>query len=137
MICTLDKAQFEKIISERPELALKFIAIVSTRLKEVEEMLEHLAYGSVRKRLLFLLHKLADKFGAPLPAGKGGEEPGWIQLEVTLTHQELASMMGSIRETVTELLTELAAEGIVTKTVLRKPLQVQPERLRAALAACR
>ncbi|UOK57686.1 Crp/Fnr family transcriptional regulator [Bacillus sp. OVS6] len=63
IICTIDKNQFEKIIHDRPSVSLKFIEMVSNRLKEVEELLEYMAYSSVRKRLLFLLHKLAVKFG--------------------------------------------------------------------------
>lgn len=130
VICTINKSQFEQLMREKPELALHFIEIISTRLKEVEEMMEHMAYGSVRKRLLFLLHKLSEKFGS-------GTNQEWIELEVKLTHQELASMMGSIRETVSEQLTQLSAEGIVSKEGLRKPLRVHPERLKMAWEVCR
>ncbi len=118
------------LLRENFKIALHFIEIISTRLKEVEEMMEHMAYGSVRKRLLFLLHKLSEKFGS-------GTTQEWIELEVKLTHQELASMMGSIRETVSEQLTQLAAEGIVSKEGLRKPLRVHPERLKMAWEVCR
>lgn len=139
VICTIDKAQFEQLMTEKPRLALKFIEIVATRLKEVEEMLEHMAYGSVRKRLLFLLSKLSEKFGAGVPAAEGYHDEGegeWIQLEVKLTHQELASMMGSIRETVTEQLSELASEGIVDKKGLRSRIRIHPGRLKHALDRC-
>jgi len=121
-------------MTEKPRLALKFIEIVATRLKEVEELLEHIAYGSVRKRLLYLLHKLAVKFGASVPASEGRhDDTDWVQLEVKLTHQELASMMGSIRETVTEQLSRLALEGIVDKKGLRSLMRIHPGRLKAAL----
>lgn len=42
-------------------------------------------------------------------------------------------MMGCIRETVTETLHELTAEGVVKKAGLRKPLWLHQERLREAL----
>ncbi|MGG4495914.1 Crp/Fnr family transcriptional regulator [Brevibacillus reuszeri] len=138
VICTINKPQFEQLMREKPELALHFIEIISTRLKEVEEMMEHMAYGSVRKRLLYLLHKLSEKFGSGFSMGENEDtDRKWIELEVKLTHQELASIMGSIRETVTEQLTELAAEGIVSKEGQRKPLRVHPERLKMAWDACR
>ncbi|WP_326102042.1 Crp/Fnr family transcriptional regulator [Paenibacillus apiarius] len=131
VICTIDKAQFEKLIRERPELALKFIEILSARLKEVEEMLELMAYGSARKRLLYLLYKFSLKFGA-LQSAVEGQDPHWVRLEVKLTHKELASITGSIRETVTELLSDFAGEGIVNKEGLRKSLWVHTERLKEA-----
>lgn len=138
VICTIDRAQLEQLMSRWPKLALKFIEMVAIRLKEVEEMLEHIAYGSVRKRILYLLHKLSRKFGVAVPEGEGLRgEPGWIQLKVKLTHQELASMMGSIRETVTDLLNELSGEGIVYKGGPRRPLCIQPERLIKALEDCK
>ncbi|UIO41518.1 Crp/Fnr family transcriptional regulator [Brevibacillus brevis] len=129
VICSIDKGQFEELILEKPRLALHFIEIVSNRLQEVEEMMELMAYGSVRQRLVYLLGRLCEKYGGERQA----DAPEWIELAVNLTHQELATMMGCIRETVTETLHELTVEGIVKKAGLRKPLWVQRERLREAL----
>lgn len=135
VICSIDHVQFRQVMTERPELALRFIEIISARLKEVEELLERMAYGSVRQRLLFLLHKLSEKFKRDIPVREEGADPSWVQLEVELTHQELASMTGSIRETVTAMMNELAAEGIVRKEGPRKRLWIHADRLKAALAA--
>lgn len=135
VICSIDREQFEGILSAKPALAFVFIEALASRLKEMEEMLEHMAYGSVRKRVLYLLGKLQHKFGAE-NAEESGTDAGWIRLEVRLTHQELAGMAGSIRETVTDLLGKLAAEGIVRGTGHREALQVHPGKLRAALKAC-
>ncbi|MBD0382200.1 Crp/Fnr family transcriptional regulator [Paenibacillus sedimenti] len=136
VICTIDNEQFKDLIRERPVMALKFIEIVSSRLREVQEMLEHLAYGSVRKRLLFLLYKLSQKFGVRSPIAEGGKgDAVWLDLNVKLTHEELASMLGSIRETVTHLINEFAAEGIVKKSGSRRSLSIQPESLKTALQA--
>lgn len=119
LICKLNKQQFEKIIHMRPDIALRFIEIISNRLKEMEELLEQMAYGSVRKRLLFLLYKLSRKFGQQVE-----NNTNWLELEISITHQELATMMGSIRETVTNVLNALKKEGIVRKTSLHGVLQV-------------
>lgn len=128
VICEMDSGQFRKVITEKPELALKYIEIVTARLQETEDMLEYMAYGSVRKRLLFLFNKLVTKFPAPRSDG------GWIPLPVEMTHQELASMTGSIRETVTPILNQLADEGILRKEGNRKPYWIQRSRLQAALS---
>ncbi|MFC8687357.1 Crp/Fnr family transcriptional regulator [Brevibacillus porteri] len=129
VICSIDKGQFEELMLEKPRLALHFIEIVSNRLQEVEEMMELMAYGSVRQRLVYLLGRLCEKYGGECQT----DTPEWIELAVNLTHQELATMMGCIRETVTETLHELTVEGMVKKAGLRKPLWVHRERLKEAI----
>jgi len=135
IICTMDYGQFKWLIREKPQLGITFIEIMSARIKEVEELLGHMAYSSVRQRLLYLLYKLMNKFGGS-PDGQEGDavQTEWVELKVELTHQELASMTGSIRETVTEALNLLAAEGILKKNRGRKPLWINSDRLKRALA---
>ncbi|USK47909.1 Crp/Fnr family transcriptional regulator [Bacillus sp. CMF12] len=130
VICRIDRVQFEKIIRENPSISLKLLEIISSRLKEVEELLEYMAYSSARKRLLFLLNKLTEKFGDKLSKSSPGD---WIALDIHITHQELAMMMGSIRETVSALLNELNAEGIVRKAGRRGTMEVHSVRLKCAL----
>ncbi|MBX9976574.1 Crp/Fnr family transcriptional regulator [Cytobacillus firmus] len=130
VICRIDKVQFEKIIRENPSISLKLLEIISSRLKEVEELLEYMAYSSARKRLLFLVNKLTEKFGDKLLSSSPGE---WVALDIYITHQELAMMMGSIRETVTALLNEFNAEGIIRKAGRRGTMEVHSVRLKCAL----
>lgn len=128
VICEMDSGQFRKSITEKPELALKYIEIVTARLQETEDMLEYMAYGSVRKRLLYLFNKLVSKLN---PSASNEE---WIPISVQITHQELASMTGSIRETVTPILNQLAEEGILRREGARKPYSIHRSRLQAALS---
>lgn len=128
VICEMDSGQFRKAITEKPELALKYIEIVTARLQETEDMLEYMAYGSVRKRLLYLFNKLVSKLN---PSASNEE---WIPISVQITHQELASMTGSIRETVTPILNQLAEEGILRREGARKPYSIHRSRLQAALS---
>lgn len=130
VICRIDRVQFEKIIHENPSISLKLLEIISSPLKEVKELLEYMAYSSMRKRLLFLLNKLTEKFGDKLSSSSAEE---WVALDIYITHQELASMMGSIRETVTALLNQFNAEGIVRKSGMRGTMEVHRIRLKCAL----
>ncbi|WP_442950965.1 Crp/Fnr family transcriptional regulator [Paenibacillus sp. GSMTC-2017] len=134
VICTMEYEQFKLILRQNPEIAIAFIELMSKRVQEVEQFLEHMAYSSVRKRLLFLLYKLSEKFGEP-PMGEAAarEKSEWVQLNIELTHQELASMTGNIRETITETLNVLTAEGILEKSGPRKPLLINTARLKGAL----
>ncbi|MCI1774497.1 MAG: Crp/Fnr family transcriptional regulator [Paenibacillus lautus] len=130
VICEIESRQFRRMIGEKPDLALKYIELVTGRLKEMEELLEYMAYGSVRERLLFLLHKLASKFS---PDSEAAQD--WMPLEIELTHQELATMTGSIRETVTPIINQLVSEGVLRKEGARKPYSIHRSRLEAAIPA--
>jgi CRP-like cAMP-binding protein len=105
LLCSLGKEQFEKFLADRPQLALKLLKILSERLKERDEMLEQLALGDVRERVLHLLIKLSGQFGV-----KDGD---YHKIDLPLTHQELANMIGATRESVSVVLREFAKDDII------------------------
>ncbi len=109
-ICVIGKDQFEELISENPKLAIKFIEILSARLKEIYEMSENLALRSVKYRILSLLLKLSEKFGK--------RKNEWQTIDIKLTHYDIATMIGSTRETVSATISELKKAGYVKKTPL-------------------
>lgn len=79
----------------------------TARLREAEARLRELAYERVERRLLYLLLRLAEQFGR-----RRGE---LVCLGVRLTHEELAAMIGSTRETVTATLSGLARRGVLRR----------------------
>ncbi|MBE9917398.1 helix-turn-helix domain-containing protein [Paenibacillus donghaensis] len=74
--------------------------------------------------------KFAENSGTE---AEGAGQTEWVKLKVELTHQELASMTGNIRETVTETLNQLMAEGILKRNGSRKTLWIHTEHLKKAL----
>ncbi|KPV45054.1 Crp/Fnr family transcriptional regulator [Alicyclobacillus ferrooxydans] len=110
LVCILGKKDFEGLLMKRPQVALKMVSILTQRIRESEEMLENLAFRDVRYRLLYLLSKLAKSFGQP----SDGEKSPYTKLDLNLSHQELANMIGATRESVSVTLSQLAKEGIVT-----------------------
>jgi CRP/FNR family transcriptional regulator, cyclic AMP receptor protein len=65
--------------------------------------LKSLLFRSNRDRLIHFLLELAEKYGQRTPEG--------VLLGIKLSHQDLAGVIGSTRETVTVLLGELQREG--------------------------
>lgn len=104
-LCVILKHDLEELLRARPELGVKMLRILTERLREAGELLERLAHGGIRQRLVHLLLKLAEKFGV--------EEGKFTRIDLNLTHQELASMIGSTRETVTANLSSLTRDGVV------------------------
>ncbi|RKL69242.1 cAMP-binding protein [Salipaludibacillus neizhouensis] len=108
-LCTMNKEKFEDFIASHPPAALKLIEILSNRLKEIYEISEKIALGSVRYRSLFLLMKMSEKSGL--------REKEWQSIRMTLTHEDIATMVGSTRETITLLMSKLRKEGLVKKSL--------------------
>ncbi|MGG1518088.1 Crp/Fnr family transcriptional regulator [Paenibacillus oryzisoli] len=116
LICTMSEPQFERLMINRPQLALKFLKALSDRLKEREEQLEQLALHGLRQRLLHLLSTLSAKFGVI--------QDGYALIDLPLSHQEIANMLGASREAVSGVMSELAKEGVIKTSRLSVQLAV-------------
>ncbi|MEC0264714.1 Crp/Fnr family transcriptional regulator [Paenibacillus anseongense] len=117
IICSINQDKFDQFLSMRPELALKLLEELSNRLRDRDEVLERLALSDLRGKVLFFLTKLSKKFGV--------EENGYQRIEIPLTHQELANMIGATRESVSLVLQEFSNEGVIITG--RKSIMVQLE----------
>lgn len=95
-------SQFEEFISLFPDVAEKFIRILSNQVREKEEHLMRLAYNSVRKRIAEALLKFY-------------REHGNSDNSVTVSRNNLAAMTGTAQETVSRTLTDFSDEGLIEK----------------------
>lgn len=92
----LSRSQFLRAIKEKPEQALALIGALCHRLRRADEMVEELTFLGVKERLRNLIRRHKAQ----------GEE----SLLAALTHQEIAEMIGTSRESVTRALAELRRE---------------------------
>ncbi|MDD9269703.1 Crp/Fnr family transcriptional regulator [Paenibacillus sp. GCM10023248] len=116
LLCTITEPQFERLMLNRPQLALKFLKALSDRLKEREDQLEQLALHGLRERVLHLLSTLSAKFGVI--------QDGYALIDLPLSHQEIANMTGASREAVSNVMSELAKEGVIKASRLSVQLDV-------------
>jgi CRP-like cAMP-binding protein len=96
VVCIMSRVDIEQVMLEHPTVAVQMVRLLSGRLHEAEDKLEQLAFTPVPERLARLLLTLAV----------GDEVAGY-------SHQELADMIGTSRETVSRALVDLKAGGIV------------------------
>ena len=82
-----------------------FSKLLGERRLRIEKRLRNLLFHSNRERLIFLLIELLEQYGQ--------EADGAVELKIKLSHQEMANIIGSTRETVTVVLGELQKEGIL------------------------
>ena len=99
-LCVMSRTDVERIIRDKPQVALRFMESMANRLREAESKLEDLAFKSIPTRLAALLGDLAS------------ESPSGDLIE-GYTHQDLAEMLGTYRETATQTLNEFKSEGWV------------------------
>ncbi|MFT7641660.1 MAG: CRP/FNR family cyclic AMP-dependent transcriptional regulator [Pirellulaceae bacterium] len=97
--------EMERLMEEFPRVSLGITKIIGMRRKRIERRLRNLLFLSNRERLTHLLLELAEEYGKRTSEG--------VELGVKLSHQELANVIGSTRETVTVVLGELQAGGLV------------------------
>ncbi len=88
-----------------PPVATRIIAGLGRRLADVEQRLADSVLKSAPQRLAAVLCRLAST----APTGLFGRRPG----EIRLTHEQLADLVGTTRETTTKLLGELRDAGLV------------------------
>jgi CRP-like cAMP-binding protein len=96
VICTLTRADVERLIVAYPQFALRLIETMGRRMLEAERQLEALAFKAVVPRLAAFLRREA----------RDGILNG-------LSHQQIAERLGIYRETATYALNELKAAGII------------------------
>jgi CRP-like cAMP-binding protein len=106
MLCLLKQSDVERLMQQYPQLALRVVNLLSTRLRQAHELLGYIAMGDIRSKLLYLLLRLAAEFGAE-------DQGDWTLISADLTHQDLAAMIGATRETVSSTLAALSREEIV------------------------
>jgi CRP/FNR family cyclic AMP-dependent transcriptional regulator len=99
----ISRKDFQSFCREHPDVALKVIAVVGSRLRRLVGIIEELSFTTVRQRLIVLILRLAQAGGTPSKEG--------IRVELTKSHQDLAAELGTVRELVSRNLSRLQAEG--------------------------
>jgi CRP/FNR family cyclic AMP-dependent transcriptional regulator len=101
----LDRGDFTAVIRSQPEAAMAVLAAVAQRLRETNEMAEDLAFLDVGGRLAKKLLELAAAYGVQRPEG--------TVLDLPLTQEGLANMVGVTRESVNRHLALFRQEGVI------------------------
>lgn len=96
---------FRTFLRDRPDTAILVIDVLASRLRVLGDMLIDLSADEVRSRLMKLLTRLGARYGK-----KHGAR---FILDIPLTHQEIADMIGTSRQTVTTELGRLKREGVL------------------------
>jgi CRP/FNR family cyclic AMP-dependent transcriptional regulator len=93
---TLQRSDFHNAIMKNPTIAIQVMEVLSKRLRSTDQQVEDLIFLDVYGRVAKKLIELADSHGSRVDDG--------TRIEVRLTQQELASMVGASRESVNKVI---------------------------------
>jgi len=108
-ICIWNRTQVEQLFVEKPQIAFRFLEAVGDRLSQVEERLAEVTFQPIATRLAALLLRL----------DRNGDESGKL---IGYTHQYLADMLGTYRETTTQVLNQFKAQSLIR--IGRKTIEI-------------
>jgi CRP/FNR family transcriptional regulator len=114
-VYTLKRNAFERLILEHPRLAFYLLDDTMERLRKANQQIYDLTFLNVRTRIMKRLLRLAQENGTETPEG--------LLIGIKVTHQQMAEMVGAVRETVTKVFTELQEEGLI---VIRQKMILLP-----------
>jgi len=104
-LLALRREDFLAFLRAYPRAAEALLAVLSRRLRATDDLVHDAAFLDVAARLARLLLKLGDTHGR--------KEADGVVLGVRLTQEDLASMVGSTRETVNKWLKSWERQGIL------------------------
>ena len=122
-LLALSREVFLDLLARNAELAMELIHVLAFRLREADRQATALSFLGVRERTRRVLLHLCESQPAP----------GLLVLGPPVTHQQIADMVGSSRETVTRAIQQLKGAGELEQRGKRyglrqlAPIDISPE----------
>lgn len=120
-LLTLHRDHFLAFIRRHPEVAIKIFRVLSARLRQTNEVLQDAAFLDIPSRVAKRLLELAESHGIRTPQG--------LLIDLSLTQEEIAGMVGATRESVNKALRLYIDRGLITREKQRITV-LEPQELR-------
>lgn len=102
-MCTISVDEFQDMLKGNPSLSLEMGRNIGEKMRNIERRLESLIFKDARQRIIDFMIQMAEQYGRTV-----GEE---ILVKHNLTHQDIANLTATSRQTVTTVLNELKEEN--------------------------
>ncbi|SPF31868.1 Cyclic nucleotide-binding domain protein [Candidatus Desulfosporosinus infrequens] len=99
------KSCMERLLVRHPLIAIKIATTLGARMREAEAIIQEMVCWQVPGRLAMLLLKMSERAGVETKTG--------TKITLRLTHEEIACMIGTSRQTVTSLLNMFKQENSI------------------------
>ena len=122
LVTEIERGEFERLLQGHAMLGYRLSKILAARRRDIENKIENLVFKDVNSKLAELLMRLANEYGVDDSRG--------TLIALKITHQEMANLIGSTRETVSLTLSQFKRRGLI-RTEGRKVIVTDREGLRA------
>lgn len=106
----LPRTEFEHAFRTNPDVAVAVVRALGGRLRHLVQLVETIAFRDVAARLAMLLAEEADRYGV---AGPGDR----VTLVLERTQEQLATEIGTARESVSRAFKQLKGKGLIVRQV--------------------
>lgn len=106
IICSFRLVDFEYVLEKNPDIALKYTKLVGFKFKKLKNSYNNLFFKDVKTRLIHFLLEWAER--------EAQAENTRLVVRNYLTHQDIAGVICSTRQTVTQLLNELEQQNLIS-----------------------
>ena len=104
-VIAIPAAELQTVMGNRPDVAIGITRLVGLRRRRIQNRLQNILFRSNRERVTHLLLELLETHGV--------QDGSQWQIEIRLSHQDLASLIGATRESVTLVLGQLQLEKLI------------------------
>jgi CRP/FNR family cyclic AMP-dependent transcriptional regulator len=119
-VASIHQNDFQRMLMSNEKVVRQIIQVLCTRLRQVWSQVRDLSYSTADDRIRAGILQLSRRHGVQDARG--------IIIDLKITHQELAELVGTSRETVTRTLARLQKKGILQldsrRIVLLKPKEL-------------
>jgi len=117
VLCKVPVHEFNTILESNSKMSLAVTKLIGLKLIRVQNKLQTMWFKKTSDRVHSFLNILAEKHGR-----KVGDE---IEIRLGLTHQDIANLTATNRQTVTTILRDLQSRNIILydrrRILVRKP----------------
>ncbi|MGF7184909.1 CRP/FNR family transcriptional regulator [Desulfitispora alkaliphila] len=124
IVYCFSKTVFSEIIKNNPQFASYLLEAMAKKIRVLVNQLQDITFNDPTVRVSKFLYLLSQKFGQYCGSSS-------IELDLNLTHKEIASITGVHRVTVTNVFAKLKNQGIINKSKKGTLVILKPEMLYA------
>jgi len=105
IVCPMSIGEMQTLMLDNRNLSLKIFKLMGFRLRKLERRLESLVFKDARTRIVEFIREMGEEQGK-----KVGFE---TLIKNYLTHQDIANLTGTSRQTVTTIMNELRDQNLI------------------------
>lgn len=109
VLCSVGIEELKKMMAINPKFNFQITKLIGFRLKKIQSRFESLIFKSAEERIKSFIKELAEEYGKQILGN-----PNERIINLHLTHEDIAKLTATSRQTVTTVLNDLEKKGLLT-----------------------